>query len=69
MSKARKLQQEIDATLKKIHEGVELWSDEWKKLEATEVRGKEEVERLNFFQTLSVDRESVLYVCIATVER
>lgn len=49
MSKARKLQQEIDATLKKIHEGVELWSDEWKKLEATEVRGKEEVERLKFF--------------------
>lgn len=37
MSKARKLQQEMDATLKKVHEGVDQWSDEWRKLEATEV--------------------------------
>jgi hypothetical protein len=37
MSKARKLQQEMDATLKKVHEGVEQWSEEWRKLEATEV--------------------------------
>lgn len=37
MSKARKLQQEIDGVLRKVHDGVEQWADDWEKLEATEV--------------------------------
>lgn len=31
MSKARKLQIEVDSTLKKAHEGVEIWEDELEK--------------------------------------
>ncbi|KAI3438424.1 hypothetical protein D9Q98_000855 [Chlorella vulgaris] len=39
MSKVRKLVAEIDATLKRIHEGVHEWDTLWDKLEETEVRG------------------------------
>ena len=36
MSKARKLQLEVDSTLKKVHEGSESWAREWAKLKSTE---------------------------------
>ncbi len=38
MAKARKLQQEIDTLLRKVHDGVDQWAHDWDKLEATEVR-------------------------------
>lgn len=34
MSKARKLQVEVDATLKKVHEGVEAWEDDLKRYQS-----------------------------------
>ena len=36
MSKARKLQQEVETTLKKVAERNREWEIEWKKLETTE---------------------------------
>ena len=33
MSKARKLQLEVESTLKKVHEGVESWGQEWAQLQ------------------------------------
>lgn len=38
MSKQRKLQSEIDATLRKIADGVQEWDELWNKLDETEVR-------------------------------
>jgi hypothetical protein len=36
MAKARKLQQEVEATLKKVQEGCDEWDTLWDKLEDTE---------------------------------
>lgn len=36
MSKARKLQLEVESTLKKVHEGSESWGKEWAKLQSLE---------------------------------
>lgn len=38
MAKARKLQQEVDATLKRVQEGCDEWDALWDKLEDTAVR-------------------------------
>lgn len=37
MAKARKLQQEVEATLKRVQEGCDEWDTLWDKLEDTEV--------------------------------
>ena len=52
MSKARKLQVEVDATLKKVHEGVEAWEDDLKRYQS-EGNNKETQQRT--FASLKTD--------------